>query len=305
MNDFNIKCDCCVNRMQYIGMHLQYRHFCCQICGHERFLSEQVSVSSEQYEDDADYTADLAIAGSHKDLLMWNHIQAIKQLDLLLNGKGSRVLDIGCFNGFFVKELIERGFDAIGIDFNRKALEFGRSTYNSGELITSRTLADLERDGERFDAITMFEVIEHLEDFESVIQNAVRLLKDNGVIIISTPNSKMSWRPALDYPPHHLSRFTSLSIQRLMERTGLKVAFQREQMNLFDLVRNYVGSLFRRKSSQSMRGGQFRSRQAANKLRTIANRSKWLFYKISFPVDVLLHLIGMRYISQLTVAKKQ
>lgn len=291
--------------MRQVAIYHQFQHLTCTTCGHERFLSLRESISAELYEDDADYNADLAIAENHKDLLQWNHIQAIPQLRKLSEGKPARILDIGCFNGFFVKELRDQGFDAEGIDFNRKALEFGKSVYRLDGYISARTLADLNQQGEQFDVITMFEVIEHLEDFAGLIEQALKLLRPSGVIILSTPNSKMSWRPDLDYPPHHLSRFSPASMQRLMEKFGLTVLYQAEQTSSFDLIRNFTGSLLRKKSAKSMRGGQFRNGDTANRLRTFANRSKWLIYKIAMPIDVLLHKIGVRYISQIILAQKK
>lgn len=305
MNTLITRCDCCLGSMKPVDSYRQYLHFLCDDCGHERFRCQQEVISAELYEEDADYNADLAIAQNHKDLLQWNHTQAIPHLVRIAEGKPLRVLDIGCFNGFFVRELLDRGFDATGIDFNRKALEFGRSTYQLERSISDRTLVDLYQQGERFDAITMFEVIEHLEDFVSVTQQALRLLRANGVMILSTPNSRMTWRPELDSPPHHLSRFSPTSVRRLTERCGLKILFQAEQTSSYDLVRNYAGSLLRKKAAQSMRGGEFRNPQTANRLRTIANRSKWIIYRITAPLDALLHRIGIRYISQIIVSQKQ
>lgn len=304
MNYSATHCDCCLSLMRQVGTYHHFQHLTCTACGHERFLNQKESISAELYEDDADYNADLAIAQNHKDLLQWNHIQAIPQLKKLSEGKPARILDIGCFNGFFVKELREQGFEAEGIDFNRKALDFGKSVYGLNEYISARTLTDLKQQGLQFDAITIFEVIEHLEDFAGLIEQALQLLRPAGVFILSTPNSNMSWRPDLDSPPHHLSRFSPASVQRLMDKSGLTVLYQAEQMSSFDLLRNFTGSLLRKKSAMSMRGGEFRNRGTTNRLRTFANRSKWLIYKIATPIDAVLHSIGIRYISQIIVAQK-
>lgn len=291
--------------MRHVNFFNEYDHYICLNCGYENFQSFNKKILAKIYENDTDYNSDIDIAKDHKDLIQWNHVQAIPHLKKIATNRRTRILDIGCFNGFFVRELIDRGFDAMGIDFNRNAVEFGQSTYQLYGHISSATLDDLFLQKERFDAITMFEVIEHLEDFASVIQQALRLLHPDGVMIISTPNNRMCWRPELDFPPHHLSRFSPTSLKHLMENTGLKVLFQAEQTSSFDLLRNYAGSLFRKKSAKSLRGGQFRNRQLANRLRTIANRSKWLIYRISAPIDALLHSIGIRYISQIIVGQKK
>lgn len=291
--------------MRQVGIYRHFRHLTCTACGHERFLSQEETISAKLYEDDADYNSDLAIAKNHKDLLQWNHIQAIPQLKNIANNKPARILDIGCFNGFFVKELRDLGFDAKGIDFNQKALEFGKSIYKLDDHISAKTVADLSQQGEQFDAITMFEVIEHLEDFSGLIDQALRLLRPAGVIILSTPNGNMSWRPDLDSPPHHLSRFSPSSMKRLMGTFEMTVLYQAEQTSSFDLIRNLAGSLLRKKSVKSMRGGEFRNKIITNHLRTMANRSKWVIYRIAIPIDLFLHFVGVRYISQIIVAQKK
>ena len=173
------------------------------------------------------------------------------------------------------------------------------------EHISSDTLEELVLRKEQFDAITMFEVIEHLEEFSSVIDMSLSLLRPGGIIIISAPNSKMCWRPKLDYPPHHLSRFSSQSLHCLMKGKGLNVIFQEEQTSLFDLFRNFLGSLMRKKSIDSMRGGAFYAPSTVNKVRAIFNKYKWSIYVLLSPVDKFFKLVGVRYISQIVVAKKE
>lgn len=307
MTDSALVCGCCGSLMQVIGHHERYKHYMCEVCQHERFVSQEKNIESQLYEEDADYISDLSVATSHKALLMWNHVRAIPQLYKLGNHKALDVLDIGCFNGFFVKELRDRGFNAIGVDFNRKALEFGRRVYGLGAFISDETLHDLVAGRQSFDAITIFEVIEHLENYTELIEQAISLLRPGGVLIISTPNSKMSWRNQGDFPPHHLSRFSPESLKGLTNYHGLELLCIEEQSSVFDLLRNYIGSKFRKNSdtSTSLRGGDFRSPKIVNILQTIANRIKWVCYKILIPVDFLFFIFGGRYISQIIVARKK
>jgi 2-polyprenyl-3-methyl-5-hydroxy-6-metoxy-1,4-benzoquinol methylase len=305
MTDNTLLCGCCGSLMQAIGWHESYKHYMCEVCQHERFVSHENSIESQLYEEDSDYISDLSVAANHKALLMWNHAMAIPHLYELGNHKALDVLDIGCFNGFFVKELRDRGFNAIGLDFNRKALEFGRRVYGLGDFILDKSLHDLIIDKQRFDAITIFEVIEHLENYTELIEQATSLLRPGGVLIISTPNQKMSWRPQLDFPPHHLSRFSPESLKRLMNYHGFELVCSKEQSSVFDLLRNFIGSKFRKDSNTSMRGGDFRSPKIVRILQTIANRLKWIFYKILSPVDFLFFIFGGRYISQIIVSRKK
>ena len=302
MDDLSLRCDCCLHDMEKISLYGEYSRFHCQNCDHERFVGKSGVIESDLYEDDSDYKADLDISRNHKHLIMWCHKRALTSLQKIFGHKKLRILDIGCFNGFFVKELRDRGYDGWGIDFNKDALEFGKANYQLESFISTSTLND--HNG-KFDVITLFEVIEHLDDFSSLIKEAVEKLNDDGILILSVPNSKMIWRPKLDFPPHHLSRFAPESMYNLMDRHDLNVVFQEEQASSFDLLRNYFGSLQRGKNTESLRGGAFRNGRIVFQLRMLANRSKWLMYCLAYPIDRLLYSLGIRYISQIIVAQKR
>lgn len=284
--------------------YMNYAHLRCSDCGYERFLADAPMASAALYAQDADYRDDLAIAENPQDLLQWSHRHALKVIESTYSERDISILDIGCFNGFFVRALLDSGFEATGIDFNIGALEFGRNTYNLAGRISAQSIADLRAKGARFDVITLFEVLEHIEDCQAMMAEAVDLLKPNGLVIVSAPNSGMFWRPKLDYPPHHLSRFSPRALMCLVSNAGLTRIASHEQASSFDLIRMYVGTFFRNTGKPSMRGGEFRRAGLVNALRRVLNKSRQLAYAIFWPIDTLLHGVGFRFISQLTIAKK-
>lgn len=290
--------------MQKSGSCNGFAHFVCRMCAHERFLNPESQSNAALYEEDADYNADLSIAGNPEDLIQWSHREAISCLEKRHFSGTPAILDVGCFNGFFVVALRAKGYDATGIDFNKRAIAYGRSVYGLGSAIGTETLEELLRAGRRYDVITMFEVIEHLDDFPAVIDSAVALLNPGGLFIVSTPNSRMLWRPSLDTPPHHLSRFSPESLRHLLRSRGLHVSVMLEQMSIFDLFRNYSGSFLRKKDNASMRGGKFIAPAATDVFRRIANKSKRIFDVVLWPANKLLHIFGFRYISQVAIAER-
>lgn len=298
-------CGCCGAPLTVAGSFSCFKHALCNKCGHEIFFKDDgINIASDIYETDFDYDADLSISHFHTDLLQWNHVEAVKYLSNRFQGLKPRILDIGCFNGFFVRHLLNLGFEASGIDFNNKAIEFGKSKYQLNGYIANTSIDDLLSRGVLYDIVTMFEVIEHIDEYSRLIQSAAQLIRPGGIIIISTPNSHMLWRPRLDYPPHHLCRFTPLSLNTLIGRFGFEEILHLEQSSIFDLMRNYIGSLFRQPQRASLRGGEFRYLKSVNKLRVIANRSKWFIYRIFIPIDWFAHKMGVRYIGQLIIARK-
>lgn len=290
--------------MEASGEHSGFIHAICTSCGFEHFYAEDSIIDATLYEEDSDYLEDLNVARNHRDLIQWCHKKAIKYLKKELDISSDKILDVGCFNGFFVKELIDIGFDAIGIDFNKKALDYGKKYYGLKEVISIKSVKELHLKGLQFEAITIFEVIEHLDDFFQLLKEIDNILKPGGLLVLSTPNSHMCWRPALDWPPHHLSRFSPKALALCIDRLGYEKIRSFEQTSSYDLLRNYVGSHFRQKNKQSLRGGQFRNKQLTNFLRQCANKSRRVGYTIFYPVDYLMHIAGVRYISQLIIARK-
>lgn len=296
-----LSCDCCGASMQNVGIFEKYMHFRCVRCGYERFKSGD-AVSSTDYENDPDYLDDLELYPRAEDRVQWHHRRAMNFIRKHVDS-GAVTLDIGCFDGFFVRQLRDRGYDAHGVDFNRTAIAWGARQFGLDGRISNRSAADLLAEGKKFDVITMFEVIEHLDDFTPILRDCTALLKPGGHLVISAPNNEMSWRPPLDFPPHHLSRFSPLSLRKIAKGLGLEPVDSTEQSSLFDFVRNYTGVLFRRRNTISMRGGEFRCRGIVDPLRLIANRSKWVVYALVWPIDKLLHRAGFRYIGQLMIAR--
>lgn len=300
-----VPCRCCGSSMSIVSTVAVngYVRWCCSCCGHEHFRSPATAVGSEMYAGDSDYNADLAVAADYRALLQWAHLTATADILLEKRAEPLRVLDVGCFNGFYVRHLRELGLNAFGVDFNASAVAYGQAVYGLKGAISTRELQDLIAAGESFDVVTMFEVVEHLEDFSAVIDEACELLRPGGLLIVSVPNNRMFWRPRLDGPPHHLSRFSPESLRRLARRHCLSVVSLHEQMSLYDFLRNYVGSWFRNEAQSSMRGGSFRHPGLANFARRGLNRCKYLGNLLLTPFNAIAYKFGFRYISQVMIAR--
>lgn len=301
-----MECQCCgLQGMKSIGRVGEYEQMSCDSCGYVRFIHHSDEVNHQLYEADADYNDDLSVANDFEDFIQWNHNKALQYMNgKYPNGKAS-VLDVGCFSGFFVKKLLQLGFNARGIDFNNKALDFGKERYGLEKYISNETLQEFLMQGQKFDVITLFEVIEHLENISDVLSEVSKLLEDDGVIIISTPNSNMCWRPALDFPPHHLSRFSPYALRTCVTRFGFRPVLLLEQMSTYDLIRNYVGTFFREKNKTSLRGGAFKNKSSIRVLRIAMNKLKRVGGSFFFPLDAVLRAFGFRYICQLVIAEKK
>lgn len=298
-------CECCnSDQVTKIGVHDDFGHYQCQRCGYEFFMGENFDVGSHLYELDSDYIDDLSVSKNYNDLMQWNHMKALSFLKTRVSAEHLKALDVGCFNGFFVKKMLRLGFDAYGIDFNNMAVEYGEKEYGLKNRISTKSIDDLLVEHHKFDVITLFEIIEHVQSPKEFLCKVSKILKVGGLVIISVPNKRMCWRPGLDYPPHHLSRFGRSALERCLYAIGIRTILIMEQMSVYDLVRNYAGSLLRSADKRSLRGGAFKNKTLINVLRRILNKSRKLSYIFLMPVDHIFHLLGLRYISLLAIAEK-
>lgn len=276
-----------------------FNHYHCSSCDYDFFIQKKINISpiSEIYENDIDYINDLSISKNYKDLIQWNHRIFLK---FIKNKSIKAILDVGTYNGFLVKFLRDNQLKAYGIDFNPKSINSGILNYKLKGYISTE-ISDFKI--EKFDCILAFEVIEHVPNPTIFIEDMKKYLSNNGLIVLSCPNKNMMWRPPLDFPPHHLSRFSPNSLSILLEKNGFEIIQLKEQMSLFDLLRNSIGLLFRDTQKASLKGGGFKNSKLTNVLKKILNRTKTIAYIAFYPFDRFMHFWGFRYMSQVIIAQ--
>jgi 2-polyprenyl-3-methyl-5-hydroxy-6-metoxy-1,4-benzoquinol methylase len=144
--------------------------------------------------------------------------------------RGGRLLDVGCGTGDFVAAAGRCGYDAMGIDTDREAVQAGRSHYRDLPLFCMRAEDFLQQEPRQYDVITFFEVLEHLENPSGFIAMVRAHLKASGWMALSVPNNDSRLLAVyrrltrvIDYPPHHLTRWTKQGLTRLMHAHGFAV----------------------------------------------------------------------------------
>lgn len=141
-----------------------------------------------------------------------------------------RLLDVGCSSGAFLGVAKTLGFErAEGVEPAPKAAQ---SALASGLKVYQGTLQEVQFAAHSFDAVTLFEVIEHLKDPISLLHECHRVIRPGGVMMIGTGNAD-SWTVAVmkgrwEYfhvAKHggHVSFFRPASIRLLAQRTGFAV----------------------------------------------------------------------------------
>ncbi|MFZ5761482.1 MAG: class I SAM-dependent methyltransferase [Thermodesulfobacteriota bacterium] len=141
--------------------------------------------------------------------------------------RGGRLLDVGCGCGYFLLAAREAGLDPVGTDLtaaNRCYIES-----ELGEKLLVGELTGLPLEAETFDVITLWHTLEHHPDPASSVQQCLRWLKRDGVLIVEVPNHDTidarkygpKW-PNWDLP-FHLHHFTERSLKRLLQTAGAHV----------------------------------------------------------------------------------
>jgi SAM-dependent methyltransferase len=139
-----------------------------------------------------------------------------------------RVLDVGSGYGFLLAALEAAGYETAGIEPSPHALVEARQRVR-GTLLEQRAEAPFPFPDGSFAAITMFDVIEHLEDFAGALAECRRCLAPGGKLFVITLNAGSLARPLLGrrwawyQDPTHLHLFDRDRLRSGLEQAGLAV----------------------------------------------------------------------------------
>ena len=130
-----------------------------------------------------------------------------------------RILDVGCGTGFNLKEL-ERYGQATGVDVSEEAVKFCKL----------RGCRDVHKtDGETlffedktFEVVLGLDVIEHITDDDAAIADYYRVVKKDGILLLTVPAFGFLWGTH-DEINHHKRRYVANELRVKVERTGFAV----------------------------------------------------------------------------------
>jgi SAM-dependent methyltransferase len=140
--------------------------------------------------------------------------------------KSTKVLDLGCGTGDLLAELKKRGCKVWGVDIDKNAINFVKK-YFKLENAYPMSAEEFFRlpNLPKFDLIMFFEFLEHLDNPLDFIENVKKLLKEDGVIILSTPSRERIFANLFgcDFPPHHLTRWNEKAISNLFKKIDFEI----------------------------------------------------------------------------------
>ena len=134
-----------------------------------------------------------------------------------------RLLDIGCGVGDFLVGVQQKGWEVVGIEPSVDAKNIAESRLGFRPLAPADSQKLLSAS---FDVITLWHVLEHVDDLKTQTSEIARLLKPDGRLVIALPNYqsfdcqyfKEKWA-AWDVP-RHLNHFSEETLSRMLVSTG-------------------------------------------------------------------------------------
>jgi SAM-dependent methyltransferase len=152
-----------------------------------------------------------------------------------------RLLDVGCWLGFLLAEARERGWSGVGLEPSEFAAAWARD--NLGVDVRTAGLDAIPR-GERFDAVVMADVIEHLVDPGAALLRIRESLSAAGVLALALPDAgslvaRAMGRRWWSVIPTHVQYFTHGSLLRLLRASGYEPVEQATAPKAFT-VRYYL-----------------------------------------------------------------
>lgn len=209
--------------------------------------------------------------------------------------RGGKVLDVGCGRGQFLRLLKRLGYEISGTELSADSAAAARR--HLGGRVRVGALQECNFADEEFDAVTAWQVFEHLEDPRATLRECRRILKPGGALVLSMPNIE-SWQHRwarcewfhLDLP-RHLYHYSPATLARLLESEGLELSgishFSVEQ-NPFGFLQSALNRLGARHNGlyQMLRGPRERDRR--DRARRLP---AYLAYLAAFPLATVVESV--------------
>jgi len=234
---------------QHINNDVQWETIACPVCTGEKFIKlfekqnepfvkclgcELVFINPRPIYDQVleTYDRDYSQAYANKAEKKLKRVRRWVKRIVKQYGNHGKWLDVGCSVGFVVKTAEEFGFEGYGIDVQSWGIEYGKNILGLQNL-TCGTLEDQNYKDSYFNVISLYDVIEHVPDLNSLVLELKRILAPGGVIDIITPDLG-HWRVPMELhewseikPSEHLYYFSKSTLSQLLNRHNINIIEKR------------------------------------------------------------------------------
>lgn len=152
---------------------------------------------------------------------------------------GARVLDLACGEGYGTALLATGARDVVGVDIDPRTVEHATANYRGANLhfmIGSMIDPELLAGVDRFDVITCFEALEHVEQQDVLLSVVRRLLVPGGLFLTSTPDVTVYSHQHGNDNPFHVRELTEPEFRALLGGSLRHVAVLRQNVAAGSLI---------------------------------------------------------------------
>lgn len=139
-----------------------------------------------------------------------------------------KLLDVGCAAGFFLSEADKNGWAVQGLDVSSFAVQYAKERF--GFDVQQGSFTELPYPLGEYDAVTMWDVIEHVPDPKSYIQRAASLLRSGGIFALATPDvdslpARLTGKRWVGYKlsEEHVYYFSADTLSKMLDEAGFEV----------------------------------------------------------------------------------
>jgi SAM-dependent methyltransferase len=186
-----------------------------------------------------------------------------------------KVLDVGCANAQHTLSSAHRCSHAVGFDYSLTELKRGNlilqeQSINNVSLLIGNAEGNFPFPAAAFDVVLFLDVVEHLVKRDEALQEIYRVLKPEGIMLISAPNEHTAWKKRLKKAglfhysdPDHKIEYSQPSLRAEIEQNGFEITsdfmpivLDTPFAGLIDLIGGVSLTLYRRLSSWKVRQAQ-------------------------------------------------
>jgi len=168
--------------------------------------------------------------------------RGIKDIEEILQRKG-KILDVGCAVGQFLAVCESFGWKATGIELNDEERAYCN---NIGLKVLGEPLEDGLFPNESFDAVTMWEVLEHVSFPRQILQCIHKILKPGGVLLIVVPNVDslaaqiLQGKCNMFLGMSHITMFNDKTLTKLLEDERYEISHRSTLISEISVMNNYL-----------------------------------------------------------------
>ena len=229
----------------------------------------------------------------------WWHLSRIKIIETVIKkhikkiNPEYKILDIGCGTGGNFNLLAKYSQNIIGLENDPYAIELSKEKYDFN-IVQGNLPDNIPFSDENFDLITLFDVLEHVDDDETSLKNILAKIKPGGYFLLTVPAYQFLWSD-LDVINDHKRRYTLKELSNKIKQAGLKIKYG-SYFNtwLFPLIflvyflKNHF-SMFKDTYQAS-----FPSKPINFILKSIMSGERFIIQNGAFPFGVSIILLGCK-----------